>query len=90
MKRLAVESIIAPLEDETPLEPCVSPEDPITDAIEVMLKNDLKRIAVIDGKRVAGMIRLSDALKQIGLEGDLESKGRRTIVFQGRKITVEK
>ncbi len=90
MKRLAVESIIVPTEYEMPLEPYVSPEDPITDAIEVMLKNDLKRIAVIDGKRVAGMIRLEDALKKVGLEGDIELKGKRTIVFQGRKITLEK
>ncbi len=90
MKRLAVESIIAPMEDKVPVEPSVSPEDPITDAIEVMLKNDLKRIAVIDGKRVAGMIRLEDALKKVGLEGDIELKGKRTIVFHGRKVTLEK
>jgi hypothetical protein len=36
------------------------------------------------------MIRLEDALKKVGLEGDIELKGKRTVVFQGRKITLEK
>lgn len=90
MKRLAVESIIIPLEEGLPSEPSVAPGDRITDAIEVMLKRDLKRIAVTEGGRALGMIKLEDALKKVGLEGDLKSKGRRTIVFQGRRFNVEK
>ena len=90
MKRLAVESIIVPTENTVPVEPSVSPEDPITDAIEVMLKHNLKQIVVTEGNRAVGMIRLEDALKKVGLEGDIELKGKRTVVFQGRKVTLEK
>jgi signal-transduction protein with cAMP-binding, CBS, and nucleotidyltransferase domain len=67
----------------------VGPQDRITEALEIMLKNDLKRIAVTRGKEVLGMIRLEDALKSLGLEGNLKSKGKRSIVIQGRKITLD-
>jgi CBS domain-containing protein len=89
MKRLAVEAIIIPIDEKVALKPCVGPEDRITEALEVMLKNDLKRIAVTRGKEVLGMIRLEDALKNLGLEGNLKSKGKRIIVIQGRKITLD-
>jgi signal-transduction protein with cAMP-binding, CBS, and nucleotidyltransferase domain len=90
MKRLAVEAIIVPVEGEVALKPSVGPEDSITDAMEVMLKNDLKRIAVTRGDQLLGMIRLEDALKKVGLEGGLKSKEKRSIVIQGRKITLDK
>ncbi len=84
-----VETIIVPIEEDVLPKPCVGPEDSITDAIEVMLKNDLKRIAVTQGGRLLGMIRLEGALKKVGLEGDLESKAKRSIVIQGRKIILD-
>ncbi len=90
MKRLGVEAIIVPIEEGVPLTPSVDPEDRITDAIEVMLKNDLKRIVVTAGNRAVGMIRLEDALKKVGLEADLKSKARRSIVIHGRKIILDK
>ena len=89
MKRLAVEEIIIPIEEEVALKPSVGPEDRITEALEVMLKNDVKRIAVTQGSEVLGMITLEDALKQVGLEGDLKSKGGRSVIIHGRKISVE-
>jgi CBS domain-containing protein len=89
MKRLAVEAIIIPIEQGVGPKPCVRPEDRITEALEVMLKNDMKRIAVTRGKEVLGMITLEDALKQVGLKGDLKSKGRRSVVIHGRRIMVE-
>ena len=89
MKRLTVEAIIIPIEEEVALKPSVGPEDRITGALEVMLKNDLKRIAVTQGNEVVGMIRLEDALKKVGLEGDLKSKGRRSIFIHGRRIVLE-
>jgi CBS domain-containing protein len=89
MKRLAVEAIIIPIDEGVALKPCVSPEDRITEALEVMLKHDLKRIAVIHGNKVLGMIRLEDALKKVGLEGNLKSRGKRSIVIHGRKIMVD-
>jgi CBS domain-containing protein len=90
MKKLAVESIIKPMEEDIALKPCVGPEDRITGAIEVMLRNDLKRIAVIEGTRPVGMITLQDALKELGLEEDLKSKRSRAVVFQGRKFILDK
>jgi hypothetical protein len=36
------------------------------------------------------MIRLEDALKKVGLEGGLKSKEKRSVVIQGRKITLDK
>lgn len=89
MKRLAVEAIIIPIEDGVALKPFVGPEDRVTEALEVMLKNNLKRIAVIQGKEVLGMIRLEDALKQVGLEGNLKSKGSRSVIIHGRKIILD-
>jgi CBS domain-containing protein len=89
MKKLSVDSIIAALEQGMPLKPSVGPMDRITDAIEVMLKNDLKRIAVIDGHEPVGMIRLEDALREVGLGGKLKTRGTRIVVFQGRKFEVE-
>ena len=89
MKRLAVEEIIIPIEEGVPLKPSVSPRDRIMEALEVMLKNDVKRIAVTREKEVLGMITLEDALRQVGLEGDLKSKGSRSVIIHGRKILVE-
>jgi CBS domain-containing protein len=90
MKRLAVESIIIPIEGDVPVKPSVGPQDRIIDTIEVMLENDLKRIAVTEGEEVLGMIRLEDALEKVGLKGELKGRGKRSIVFHGRKIVLDK
>jgi CBS domain-containing protein len=90
MRRLAVESIIIPIaEEDIPRQPSVGPGDPITDAIEVMLKHDLKQIAVTEGERMVGMIKLKDALEKVGLKAELKSKGKRSIVVHGRKIILD-
>jgi predicted transcriptional regulator len=90
MRRLAVESIILPIGEEgVPRQPSVGPKDPITDDIEVMLKHDLKQIAVTEGESMVGMIKLKDALEKVGLKGDLKSKGKRSIVVHGRKIILD-
>jgi len=88
MRKLSVQEIVIPIEDDVAPKPCVSPEDKITDAIEVMLKNDLKQIAVRRENRVLGMIRLEDAFKEIGLEGGVKLKTKRSVVVHGRKIIV--
>lgn len=88
MRKLSVQEIVIPIGDDVAPKPSVSPEDKITDAIEVMLKNDLKQIAVRRENRVLGMIRLEDAFKEIGLEGNLKLKAKRSIVVHGRKIIV--
>ncbi|MDY6954012.1 MAG: CBS domain-containing protein [Thermodesulfobacteriota bacterium] len=88
MKKLAVEAIIVPMEEGVAPAPSVGPEDRITEAIEIMLKNDVKRIAVTKGNKLMGMIKLQDAFKQIGLEGGPASKKKRHLVVHGHKITV--
>ncbi len=89
MKKLSVEAIIRPKDEGMPSKPSVRPEDRITEAIEIMLKNDLKRLVVTRKDKVVGMITLEDALKKVGLEGNLKSKEPRSIVFQGRRIVLE-
>ena len=73
--RLHIRKILMPLDKSLPPKPSVSAADRITKAIEAMLKNDVRRIAVTNGGRVIGMVRLEDALKKVGLEEDLKSKG---------------
>lgn len=90
MRKLAVETIIIPVARDLSVEPSVKPEDRITDALEVMLKNDLKRIAVVKEGQAVGMIKLEDVLKKLGLERGKKTKGRQSLVVHGRKIVVEK
>jgi CBS domain-containing protein len=89
MKRLSVKAIILPIQEEVGLKPSIGPENRTTEALEVMLKNDLKRVAVTRGKEVVGMIRLEDALEQVGLEGNLKSKGERSAAIRHRRIIVD-
>ncbi|MBW2647122.1 MAG: CBS domain-containing protein [Deltaproteobacteria bacterium] len=89
MKKHEVNEIIVPIETNLSIKPSVSAEDKITDAIEIMLKNDLNRIAVTQENRVMGMIRLEDAMKKIGLEGDLKAQRAKIVVRQGRKFIID-
>jgi len=68
MKVKKVEEILLPFRAGMAVHPSVSARDKITFAIELMLKNNLKSIAVVRGKRPIGMIRLKDAFKTLGLE----------------------
>jgi CBS domain-containing protein len=74
--RLDIRKILVPLDENLAPKPSVSAADRITKAIEAMLKNDVRRIAVTNGGKVIGMVRLEDALKKVGLEEDLKSKER--------------
>lgn len=89
MARLSVEKIIVPIRGEIPLKPSVAPEDRITEALEVMLKNDLKQVVVAKGDEVLGMIRLDDALKTVGLAGRTRWTGAPSLVVHGRKIVLD-
>ncbi|MBU3980372.1 MAG: CBS domain-containing protein, partial [Proteobacteria bacterium] len=68
MEKLTVKEITLLMDENLSKRPSVSVNDKITDAIEVMLKNGLDRIAVISKDKILGMIKLEDALKVIGLE----------------------
>lgn len=90
MKKLAVKTIVIPIEPGISLTPSVAPEDRITEALEVMLENDLKSIAVVHGNKAIGMITLEDALKMVGLKQGKPPRRRQSLVVHGRKIVVEK
>ena len=89
MKKHEVKDIIVPIDKNLAAKPSVAEKDNITEAIEVLLNNDLKQIAVTRKDAVVGMIRLEDALKAIGLEGDLKSKETRIVVVHGRTIVIK-
>jgi CBS domain-containing protein len=65
--RLDIQKILMPPDENLSQKASVSAGDRITKVIEAMLKNDLRCIAVTNGGRVVGMIRLEDALKKVGL-----------------------
>ncbi|MBU4100594.1 MAG: CBS domain-containing protein [Proteobacteria bacterium] len=89
MEKLTVKEITLLMDGNLSTKPSVSVNDKITDAIEVMLKNDLDRIAVTSKDKILGMIKLEDALKVIGLEGDLKKKAVKIITRHGHRIIIE-
>lgn len=62
-----VKDIVVPLTGEIQPYPSVAMSDLITRAIELMVKNDRKKIAVILNNKPVGMVRLADAFRKIGL-----------------------
>ncbi|MBW2593009.1 MAG: hypothetical protein JRE58_08445 [Deltaproteobacteria bacterium] len=62
-----VRDIVLPLKGEIPLYPSVTMTDLITRAIELMVKNDRKKIAVVLNNKPVGMVRLADAFRKVGL-----------------------
>ncbi|MGD2124546.1 MAG: CBS domain-containing protein [Desulfobacteraceae bacterium] len=68
MKRRSVEEILLPYKKEVPLDPSVGMGDKITHAIEIMVRHNLKYIAVVHNRRPVGMVRLEDAFEKIGLQ----------------------
>ena len=67
MKTKKVDEILLPYEEGIPLNPSVTLSDKIVHAVELMVENDLKCIAVVRNKRPIGMVRLEDAFQKIGL-----------------------
>ena len=68
MREQKAKDIVLPFKDGMPLHPSVTMSDKIVHAIELMVKNDLKSIAVVHNKRPIGMIRLEDAFRKLGLQ----------------------
>ncbi|WP_319522514.1 hypothetical protein [uncultured Desulfosarcina sp.] len=56
-----------PVTRELALEPSVHLDDPVTTAIEVMLKHNRDTIAVFWNKRPVGQVRLRDAFAVVGI-----------------------
>lgn len=62
-----MEEIVRPYKEGIQPQPSVTMSDKIIHAIELMVNNNLKSIAVVRNKRPIGMVRLEDALKELGL-----------------------
>ena len=67
MRRQKVDEILLPYEEGVPLDPCIEMGERITDAIQLMVSNNLKCITVTRNKRPVGVIRLDDAFQKVGL-----------------------
>jgi CBS domain-containing protein len=67
MEPKKVREIIRPFRADIPLNPYVTADDKITQAIRLMLIYGVKRITVIRNNRPIGFIRLEDAFEAIGL-----------------------
>lgn len=67
-----VKDIVLCFKEGVPLQPSVTMNDKITHAIELMVNNNLDHIAVIQNKRLVGMIRLEDAFKKLGIQSPLK------------------
>ena len=57
-----------PFREGAQIYPSVTMKDKITHAVELMVKNNLKNIVVVRNRRPIGIIRLEDALKELGLK----------------------
>lgn len=56
-----------PYQEGVPLDPCVEMGEKLINAIQLMVRNNLKCIAVTRNQRPVGMIRLEDAFHKVGL-----------------------
>ncbi|MEJ2723926.1 MAG: CBS domain-containing protein [Deltaproteobacteria bacterium] len=69
MRSKKVQDILLPYKEGTPLDPFVTLEDKIVRAIELMVTNNTRCIAVVRNNRPVGMVRLQDAFEKVGLQG---------------------
>ncbi len=67
MRIRKVDEILRPYAEGIPLDPSVHMGDRIIHAIELMVKNNLKCIAVLKNQRPIGIVHLEDAFQKIGL-----------------------
>jgi predicted transcriptional regulator len=68
MKSRKVDCILLPGPEDLPATPSICLGEKITRAIELMLRHNVSRIAVVRDQRTVGMIRLEDAFQEIGLD----------------------
>ena len=74
MRKRTVAEIVLSYKDGIPLNPYVTMDDRMVDAIELMVKNNLKTIAVVRNKRPVGMVYLEDAFQKLGLQAQSKSE----------------
>ena len=76
MERKKIDEILLPYRQEIPLHPSVGVGDKIIHAIQMMVENNVKCIAVVKNNRPVGMLRLEDAFQKLGLKIPLKRKSR--------------
>jgi predicted transcriptional regulator len=74
MRKKTVTEIVLPYKDGILLNPYVTMDDRIVDAIELMVKNNRKTIAVVRNKRPVGVVYLVDAFQKLGLQAQSKNK----------------
>ena len=74
MRKKTVKEIVLPYKDGILLNPYVTMDDRIVDAIELMVKNNRKTIAVVRNKRPVGVVYLGDAFQKLGLQAQSKSE----------------
>ena len=62
-----VREILLPFTGELPLHPSIHLDDPITMAIEVMVKHNVDKIPVFGKTHPVGQVRLQDAFAVVGI-----------------------
>lgn len=62
-----LKEILLPFSGELPLTPAVDIDEPISKAIEIMVRHNLRLLAVLRNKRPVGQVRIQDAFAVIGL-----------------------
>lgn len=62
-----VGEILLPLSGELPLMPSIGINEPISRAIEIMVRHNLSILAVVRNERPVGQVRIQDAFAFIGL-----------------------
>lgn len=76
MERKRVKDILLPYDNRAPLNPSIGLMDRLTDAVELMVRNNVNKAAVILNKRPIGVISLDDALQVLGLRPFPEKAAR--------------
>jgi len=63
-----VREILLPFSGELPLSPSVHIDDPVSKAIEVMVRHNLRMLPVFRDRRPVGQVRLQDAFAIVGIQ----------------------
>lgn len=74
MRSMRVIDIVLPIFQDIRLHPSVELHDPLTHAIELMVRHNLQQIVVVSKGCPIGVARLKDAFQEIGLQKDVIPK----------------
>jgi CBS domain-containing protein len=67
MRRKRVAEILLPYREDVPADPYVDERDTISRAVELMVNNNVRCMAVMKDQKPVGIVCLEDALEKLGL-----------------------